>query len=158
MSIVNQAEFKLGDMSIVYPLDTATRMIGLVMYPTALATQLAVRRTDLTEGPEYAHLPGWAMPAYALDPLLQVKWIGAEPTFGFGQGRTMRGSAATQTLKFDKQEVQHAGDTTTIVTTLRSVAGYLYEHRLSWVNGDAFVTGLGHLPQRRRRHPSRWSC
>jgi alpha-galactosidase len=140
MSIVNQAEFKLGDMSIMYPFDTTTHMMGLLMYPTALAGQLAPRRAELTEGPEYAHLPGWSMPAYALDPLMQVKWIGAEPTSGFGQGRTMRGSAATDTMKFQRQDVLHEGDVTTIVTTLRSDAGYAYEHRLSWQQGDAFVT------------------
>ena len=140
MNIENQSEFKLGDMSIVYPLDKASGMIGLSMYPTALAGQLATRRMALTEGPEYAHLPGWSMPAYNVDPLVQVKWIGAEPTSGFGQGRTMRGSAATGTMKFQRQEMTHDGVVTTISTYLRSDAGYAYEHRLSWQQGDPFVT------------------
>jgi alpha-galactosidase len=143
MSIVNQAEFKLADMTVVYPLDTKSRMIGLLIYPSALASHLAPRRETLSEGPEYAHLPGWSMPAYGLDPLIQVKWIGAEPTYGFGQGRTMRGSAATQTMQFQGQEVLHEGDQMTIVTTLRNGAGYVYEHRLSWQQGDAFLTVSG---------------
>ncbi len=90
MSIIRQAEYQLGDMRVEYPLDTSTRMIGLTIIPANKTGQVVPRRAVLTEGPEYEHLPGqWSMGAYAVDALLQVKWIGAQPTSGFGQGRSM---------------------------------------------------------------------
>jgi alpha-galactosidase len=80
------------------------------------------------------------MEAYGVDPLLQVKWIGAEPTSGFGQGRSMRGSPATAVMQFVDQAVTRSGDVTTVVTRLLSEQGYVYEHRLVWHTGDPFLT------------------
>ncbi len=141
MSTVNQAEYTFGDMIVRYPLNPETNIIGLTLIPADQAQRLVPRRSVLYEGPEYEHLPGkWVMQACDVDPLLQVKWIGAEPTGGFGQGRTMRGSSATRMMKFDRQEMSQSGDETTIRTYLRSVEGYTCEHRLTWCKDDQFIT------------------
>src|SRR5512147_1299082 len=113
MSILRYSVFQFGDIEVVYQLDDATRAIGLTMVPSDRVGDRVPRRDTLTDGPEYDHLPGWTMPAWAVDPLVQVQWIGAEPPGGFIQGRSMRGGPATQSLKFEWQEILDEGNCTT---------------------------------------------
>lgn len=139
MSIATYSEFRFGDIGVAYPLDDATRAIGLTLFPASQANQRVPRRLTLAGGPEYDDLPGWSFPAWAVDPLVQVQWIGAEPPYGFIQGRSMRGGPATRALKFERQEVDRDGDRTTVITHLRSEQGYACAHRLSWREGDTWL-------------------
>jgi alpha-galactosidase len=136
VSILKHSEFQFGDTLVAYELDDATRAIGLRMLPACKASQAVARRSGVTDGPEYAHLPGWDGPAWAVDPLVHVKWIGLEPPNGFAQGRTMHGSPGARLLAFERQTVERAGDLVTVVTALRHPAGVACEHRLSWRMGD----------------------
>jgi alpha-galactosidase len=139
MSVQIHSEFQVADMTLIYQLDDITHMIGLVMYPTQLAGKLVVRRQFLSGGPEYPERGGTSE-AWDVDPLVQVKWFGAEPVAGYGQGRTMRGSPATAAMKFDCQDVLKEGDVTTVITTLHAEQGYVCEHDLTWRKEDSWVT------------------
>jgi alpha-galactosidase len=136
MGILKHSEFQFGDTLVVYELDEAARVIGLRILPAAKASQATARRARLTDGPEYAHLPGWDGPAWSVDPLIHVKWIGQEPPYGFAQGRTMHGSADARLLTFERQSVARDGERVTVVTILRHPAGVACEHRLSWQMGE----------------------
>jgi alpha-galactosidase len=151
MNIETLSTFPVADITVRYRRDIDSGRVSLDLFPTALASQIAERRTHLTADDPTAlgHLPGeWDPPAYALDALAHVKIVGDAYTGGFGQGRTMRLSPSNDRFKFEKQDVATAGDKTTVVTVLASETGLVIEHRLSWHAGDlgvevatAFVNG-----------------
>lgn len=59
-----------------------------------------------------------------LEPLIQVKLIGDDYPFHYSHGRTMRNSASTMRMHFDRQYL----DKQVIVTELKDERGILYQH------------------------------
>ncbi len=145
MNIETLSTFDVADITVRYRRDAATGKVGLDMYPTLLAPNLAERRETLRpyDPTALAHLPGtWDPPAYVIDPLAHVKIVGDAYTGGFGQGRTMRQSPSNDGFKFDKQDVVVNGTETNVDTTLVSDEGYVIVHRLSWYDCEAAMTVL----------------
>jgi alpha-galactosidase len=140
MAVIPYARFECGDMVVIYELDEISRVMGLLLAPTAMQSRFATRRETLKDGPEYDALPGWPMPAWGVDPLVQVKWVGAEPPNGFAQGRTMRNGPASFAFQFERQDVQRSDAEMSVVTRARAAQGYRLEHCLTWRTGDPFVT------------------
>ncbi len=129
-------DLTFADLTIRFPYDPETGRVGLQMFPTALAGQLAARRTGLGAEPYIDGNP----PAFVIDALAQVKRQRDPYTGGFGQGHTMRASPSTEAFQFVRQEVTRHGDETRVLTVLRDDArAHRIEHRLSWHDGDAAV-------------------
>jgi alpha-galactosidase len=130
--------FELADITVRYPLDSATGRIGLQIFPTALKSALAARRTTLRGEASIDALPGDAAPtAFEIDPLAQVKILGDPYPGGFSTGHTMRNSASAEAFRLGSQQVVRDGARTSILTTLTDGRGHRLEHRLAWREGDA---------------------
>jgi alpha-galactosidase len=134
------SSFEVADISVRYQHDPETGAVGLELFPTALADQLAARRQNLLDEPEIDAMPGIPRDkAFHLDPLAHVKIVGDSYPGAFAQGHTMRDSASNWSFRFEDQQVQTSGDQTTVVTFLAGKDGLRIEHRLSWYQGDAAI-------------------
>jgi alpha-galactosidase len=110
----------------------------LQIFPTALKSALAARRTTLRGEASIDALPGDAAPtAFEIDPLAQVKILGDPYPGGFSTGHTMRNSASAEAFRLGSQQVVRDGARTSILTTLTDGRGHRLEHRLAWREGDA---------------------
>jgi alpha-galactosidase len=138
MKTDTHSTFEIGDTTFRYVLEPDTGRIGLELYPTAMAGQLATRRGGIGHQPYIAAVPGAGdPPAWRVDPLAHVKIVGDPYSPGFAQGRTMRSSASVDRFRFSGQETLEDAGRTTIVTTLVADDGCRIEHRLAWHAGDA---------------------
>lgn len=140
MSITTISTFQVADISIQYLQDDQAGVVGLQLFPTALAEQLVPPRRRLLEDPALDRMPG--IPddgAFYLDPLAHVKIVGDPYPGAFAQGHTMRNSPSNWAFRFEDQQVQNEGDKTTVVTNLVNGDGLRLEHRLSWFEGEAAV-------------------
>ena len=139
MAFTTISEFRVADFTVRFQTDAAKKT-GMVLFPTAMASQLAVRRTGLKGLPEIDAMPDAGdPPAIVIDPLAHVKLVGDSYPGAFAQGRTMRGSPSNDRFAFQDQSVSDDGSRTTILTTLASADGHRIEHRLSWHGGDSAV-------------------
>ncbi|MEI6195034.1 MAG: glycoside hydrolase family 36 protein [Verrucomicrobiota bacterium] len=127
------SKFRVADMTVSYLLDQPSQRVGLTIIPSALARD-AVARREFLSGPEVDNLPAMWQPvrAWNVDSLVQVKLAGENGPAAFAQGRTMRGSPATQAMKFVRQRVGK----NRIVTVLKSELGFRCEHTLNWRKGE----------------------
>jgi alpha-galactosidase len=78
-------------------------------------------------------------PAFAVDSLVQVKFVGDPYPGAFAQGHTMHNSPSVDDFQLESQERERTGDKEAILTRLRNSNGITLEHRLSWHDGDAAV-------------------
>ncbi|MFI5355976.1 MAG: glycoside hydrolase family 36 protein [Opitutales bacterium] len=135
-------EFRCGATTVLYVRDPASGALGLWLVPTALRRHVAARRPWLT-GVEIDGLPpfpeGSGLPAWSVEPLLQVKARGDGQPAGFSQGRTLRNSPTVALLKFATQEVQRANGGLQVRTTFRHPAGWQTHHDLAWRRGAAWL-------------------
>jgi alpha-galactosidase len=133
------SSFEIADTTIRYVSDDTGR-VGLLIFPTAMASELVEPRATLRGLPEIDALPGnFAPPARPVASLAQVKIVGDSYPGAFAQGRTMLDSASVDRFTFDAQRVETEKDRTIVVTTLRATDGCRIEHRLSWYAGDGAV-------------------
>jgi alpha-galactosidase len=127
-------DFEFGDLTVRYQTDPATGRVGLLMFPTALKSDLAKRRATLRGERFIDVLPGddpW--PASVIDPIAQVKILGDAYPGGFATGHTMRNSPSAEGFHWAGQRRENGS----IITTLHNDRGHRIEHRLSWSEGDA---------------------
>ena len=135
------AAYELGDMVAEYVLATATQAIGLILYPKALAGQVAARREYL-DSPEILLIPGsgpTSVRAWNVDSLVQFKVLG-DATNGYLQGLTMRNSNSLADLHYKSQKVKESAEGIEIRTRLKSTRGYVCDHLLTWHRGDPALT------------------
>jgi len=132
------SKFECGDSTVLYVTDENRRRVGLWMYPTVLAPKLAKRRPRL-DGPEMAGLPGGALPAWGVEPLVQLKRLEDPYPGGFSAGRTMRNSDFQWGLAYESQRVVEEAAGKRIVTVLAHPTGYAGHHELWWEAGDGAV-------------------
>src|SRR5579862_191851 len=131
--------FAFSDTTVRFPHDPKTGRVGLELIPSALLGAVKARRPGLAGLPYIDAIPDAGNPpASVIDSLVQVKILGDPYTGGFGQGHTMRNAPSLDTFKLESQREEREGNRTTVVTTLKSAAGYRMEHRLSWHDGDPF--------------------
>lgn len=128
--VVSLAKFRLSDMTVEYLIDQTSQLVGLRLYPTALAGQVVAHRQSLGKG---------EAPAWLIDPLVQFKVLG-DPTDEYTQGVTMRNSASLTSLRLERQWVESEGECTKIITRLASERGYAADHCLTWRTGERAVT------------------
>ena len=124
------ATFMFGDMTIAYQQHEVSHNVSLRIYPTSMQAKLVPHRETL---------PGYSIPAWYFEPLVQFKLLG-DPTDEYCQGQTMRNSASLLSLQLDHQEVVENQDQTEIITRLSSARGYAADHHLVYNKGDAAVT------------------
>jgi len=143
MTFDTLSTFELGDTTVLYQIDRGSSRVGLSLYPTALKSEIAVRRENLADTYAIALVgQGWAPRAYTLDSLVHIKLLGDPYASGFSQGRTMRGSPSNDRFRFEAQDVVRDAPMTEVVTTLVSAEGLRITHRLHWKDGDqaAWIT------------------
>lgn len=121
MEKVQISKFDLGDMVLIYELDTKTSNVGLVMIPSKLKDTIDIDKK------------------YEIDSIVQLKIVGDKFSDGFSQGITMRNSQSTKELKYDKQYVIEEKDRKTIVTILKNNYDHEIEHRIVWYYGDKAI-------------------
>lgn len=115
------SEFELGDMVLVYETDPHSSNVGLLMIPKHFRGFIAEQKN------------------YRIDSLVQLKILGDNYPDGFSQGLTMRNSASTFGLKYEKQYCIDTEGQRTIVTVLRNNYGHQIEHHATWMPGDQAV-------------------
>ena len=103
------SEFEL-DMVLVYETDPHSSNVGLLMIPKHFRGFIAEQKN------------------YRIDSLVQLKILGDNYPDGFSQGLTMRNSASTFGLKYEKQYCIDTEGQRTIVTVLRNNYGHQIEH------------------------------
>jgi len=112
------SEYELGDMTLIYEIDSQSRNVGLVIVPTSLRSSIASDKR------------------YRIDSLVQIKLLGDDYSDSFSQGVTMRNSSSTLRLKYVDQYCTEVSDQRTIVTVLQNNYGHQIEHHLTWCHGD----------------------
>lgn len=131
------SNFQFADTTARYITDDSTGRVGLMLFPTALAGQLARRRDTLRGMPEIDALPDpGEAPAIAVDALVQMKLVGDPYGGAFAQGRTMRDASTVDAFRLHSQRVVTEEDQTIVVTELRGEGGRRVEHCLAWHAGD----------------------
>lgn len=112
------AEYVLGDMTLVYEIDSHGSKVGLIIIPSHLRHSVCEQKR------------------YRVDSLVQLKLVGDDYPDGFSQGVTMRNSGSTMQLEYDHQYFEEDGNTKTIVTLLQNRRGHKIEHRVVWTEGE----------------------
>lgn len=108
------SEYAWGDILIQYWKEPTTEVIGLVLIPARLASDVVERKDS------------------AIDSMIQVKLVGDDYPSGFAQGRTMRNSASISKFRFVRQEFIQDGENLEIVTLFQHESSTCeIEHRLS---------------------------
>lgn len=117
--------YKLGDMSLLYLLDSENRTCGMCILPAYMPFDKehdAKRRIRIYS-------------------LVQAKIVGDKYPGQYFGGRSMRDSDTTGGLKYESQtEKVTDGGQLCIVTRLRSEKGLAAEHFVEYAEGDEFVT------------------
>lgn len=113
------AKYKCGDMCAIYLRDTENGAVGLTLLPESLSEQIV--------------LDGW----WHAEPVVQLKLVGDSYPDGFSQGHTMRNSASTRVLRFQKQFVEE-GECFRVVTVLINDRVEA-RHYLEYVPGTAYL-------------------
>jgi len=142
MTTVNSRGYSVqfGDTTARYSVDGAGR-VGLTLFPTSMAGELAVRRETLKGEPEIDLLPGnYAPAAIHVDPIVHVKIVGDSYPGAFAQGRTMRSSASNDRFKYAEHSTKRDGTRTIVTTKLADVTGLQVEHELSFYDDDSAAT------------------
>src|SRR5512146_2255547 len=121
-------QYTFSDMLVEYLQAGPDGLVGLRIYPAALANQLTERREYLF--PERANGPR----AWNVESLVQFKLIGDE-TDGYQQGLSLRNSLTLKSLRFESQREETVttggGTATTVITRLVSERGFACEHHLT---------------------------
>jgi len=132
------ALFTVGDTLVQYDCGAEHGPVQLSLRPKGLT--VAQHREFLPDDVETRALPEqWQhIRAWSLDSLVQLKCLEDTQSPGFGQGRTMRASPSTTSLRFVRQKVVKKEGATTVVTTLKHPSGLTVEHLFSW-NGNTPV-------------------
>ena len=112
------SQFDLGDMTLVYELDTKSGNVGMIMVPSNLKNNI---NTDKE---------------YGVDSIVQLKILGDNYSDGFSQGMTMRNSGSTRELKYKSQRVIDEKDCKIIITVLKNNHNHELEHRVTWYHRD----------------------
>ncbi|MES4901670.1 MULTISPECIES: glycoside hydrolase family 36 protein [unclassified Streptomyces] len=137
--------YELGDLTVRYPRQGAAgdggagAVVGLEIFPTALADRLAPPRDRLQEDAARHH-PDTG-PARHIEPLAAVARAGDPVPEPFAGVRTLRRTATTAALRLRAQRHAEAvaEAATEIVTELSDGRGLLVAHRLTHRPGDPFV-------------------
>ena len=131
---------ELGDITVVYRLDPKTQRMGLQLYPTSKAGMIIPHRENLCNQAEIANnLPAWGtLPAWTVDSLVQVKIAGETYGSGFTGGRTLRGGATVDRMKYETQIKGEKDGVITLCTVLKADS-FLCRHFLHWVRGTSFL-------------------
>ena len=134
------AQFAVGDTLVQFDCGAERGPVQLSLRPKGLA--VVQHREFLPDDVEIRSLPEqWRHPrAWSLDSLVQLKCLADTQTPGFGQGRTMRASPSTTSLRFVRQKVVENEGVTTVVTTLKHPSGLIVEHLLSWIGKTPVFT------------------
>jgi alpha-galactosidase len=134
------SEFQVADTTARFVRDGATGRVGLILFPTPMADQLAHRRRGLRGLPYIDAMPDAGDPrAIVVDPLAHVKIVGDSYPGAFAQGRTMRNAPTIDRFAYRDQCTVQNRDRTTVATTLADPSGCRIEHRLAWHAGDAAI-------------------
>lgn len=135
------SEYCLSDICVQYLIDDKTQKIGLRVFPSCKKDKIAEHRANLLEYDFVKTTLGAEnIPAWSIEPLVQVKCKGDAYPDGFAQGLTMRNSDSTESLQFKSQQRLDIGDKVSIVTTLEAKAGWTCKHYLEWVKGQQYFT------------------
>lgn len=132
------ANIQCADTTVWYVTDEKHQRVGLWMYPTAMQGKLTQRRARLG-GPEMAGLPGGALPAWGVEPLVQLKRLEDAYPSGFSAGRTMRNADFQWGLAYQSQTVREEAGGQRVLTVLAHPAGYACHHELWWKAADRAV-------------------
>lgn len=109
-------DYHFGDMVARYVKDSQTGQLGLVLFPLSKIAEVCEK-------------------TYNVDPLVQLKWVGDAYPGGFAHGHSMRGSATTDTLRFEEQSRIDNETFTEVVSVWRSREAGKIEHHLLWYRG-----------------------
>lgn len=115
------SEFSLGDMILIYELDTTNRNVGMLLVPSNLKNNININKK------------------YEVDSIVQLKILGDGFSDGFSQGITMRNSCSTKELKYKSQKFIDEKDYKTIITVLENNYNHEVEHRVIWYHGDQSI-------------------
>ena len=126
-SYVPISTYHFGDMCIEYVQEPESQVVGLLLYPDGMASELVAHRKFLPWKPQ--KFPD--IRAQSLEPLVQFKLLG-DSLDGFSQGITMRNSDTLSSLRYSRQEKIERGDETEVITYLDSTRGYSCEHHLRY--------------------------
>lgn len=135
------SEYLFCDICVQYLIDNNTQKIGMRIFPACKKNKIAEHRSDLLEhdfmraGPENLY----KMPAWSIEPLVQIKCKGDDYPSCFAQGMTMRNSSSTEKLRLKRQEKIDSDDKIVVITTLETNAGWDCKHYLEWFKGQQYL-------------------
>ncbi len=114
------SSFALGDMCVVYLLDTDTQICGVTLVPLGYEEQL--------------DLEGW----WNIEPVVQIKLVGEPYPDGFIHGHSMKNSLMLGEVKFKEQIVE--GENPLKITTIMEGNGIETRHILEYVPDSLYLT------------------
>lgn len=112
MSEQKRMEYVLGDMLLTYRIDDRER-VSMQLIPEKMRDQL-LEKED-----------------FEPEPLVQLHARGDHLPNGYGNGQTLAGTSATDTLKY----VSQTKDKDTVITTVSDGAGRTVRHKVCWKEG-----------------------
>ncbi|KAH8895889.1 glycoside hydrolase [Thozetella sp. PMI_491] len=118
------SEHAIGDTTARFLTDDDGR-VGLWLYPTALAGQLASRRATVANESWVRNKTG-ARAAIKVEPLVHIRISGDDQAPQFGPGRTLMWSPSIDRFRLVSQQC----DPTSVLTVLGDNTGLRIEHRL----------------------------
>ena len=136
--------FEVADLTIRYPVDPETGVVGLEIFPTSHSREVVPRRFR-TGGLPHLHPEVYEKSprAYRIDSLAQIKLTGEMYPGVFAQGHTMRRAPALETYKLlEQRHEQEESGHTAMVTVLGTEAGLKLVHRLSWFEGESTLESV----------------
>lgn len=119
MAIEVIKKYHLGDMSIIYQLDTKSEKTGFIIIPSDMEQNMVLEKKR-----------------YELVGLVQAKIVGDRYSNSYSNGITMRNNDTTDKLKYDSQEVAENEKTIRIKTILKDNRGYEAIHYVTYYKGE----------------------
>lgn len=131
-----EACIALGDITLRYRLDDSGGVEFLPL-PASMVGTTKEREPNRPSHPTFAGEDhGLTWNCNESDPLVQVAVRGLPLPKNWVAGATMRNHAATQSLRFESQEIQQSPNGVTVMTVLRSEHGFTTRHVVEWNAGD----------------------
>ncbi len=112
-------QYHLGDMKLIYYMDTDTYQVGMYLLP-------------------YGMVPlDFSKKAQEVDSIVQIKYTGDTYLGGYAGGNTLRQSESVKKLKYKNQLEQEYSDHKEIVTWLTDERGYIIKHYVRWYQEES---------------------
>lgn len=119
MAIERISEIELGDMLLIFEMDTEYQRVGFYMIPADM------REKDVSSSK-----------FYRINSLVQLKLAGDKYPNSYGNGQTMRNGESANRMKYSSQTVEETAEKTLIKTYLEDERGYEAVNVITYYSGE----------------------